>query len=198
MNPEKILAISAVFISILALCVSIWQGKLSKEHNRLSLAPYLQVSPKLVGDSESGLYLENAGTGSARIQSAYISARGKSFDLTSNGWPKFCKHIGVIPGCFRNSWLRPGAAIIAGKELPLISLTKADLLLPECDAEAIKFLTEPDVKLTIQYISPYNDIYQLSEKITINESDLGEFADFIDMLKNKIKSMQLTTKVPAD
>jgi hypothetical protein len=189
MRSERILAVSAVFVSVLALGVSIWQGMLSREHNRLSLAPYLQVSPRLVGDASAGLYLENAGTGSAFVKSASISVRGKNFDLADNKWEEFFEHIGVEPRCFRERWLRPGAAVLAGKEFDLIKISDANLSLPECLFETLKLLTEKDAQLNISYESSYNERHDLSVAFAIKEDDLGNFKELFKTLKkyNELK-----------
>lgn len=183
MKSERILAFSAVFISVLALVVSIWQGMVSREHNRLSFTPYLQVSSRLTGNTDTGLYLENAGTGPAFIQSAIVSARGKSFDLADNQWSELFEHIGVEPLCFRNTWLRPGAALRAEKEVDLIKITTANLPLPKCAIESLKFLTEKDAKLIIRYRSIYKEGYELSEEFALKESDLGRLKGLISSLK---------------
>lgn len=81
---ERSVSCAAMFISFLALVISIWQGYEAKKHNRLSFTPYLQISPRLVGDISSGLYLENAGTGTAFFKSIVIIVNRNKFDLTKN------------------------------------------------------------------------------------------------------------------
>ena len=189
MKLERTLTFSAMFISCLALIVSVWQVISIQEHNRLSLAPYLQVSPRLLGDSNTGLYLENAGNGSAFIKSATISVRGKKFDLTENQWPEFFEYIDVEPLCFKNTWFRFDAAILVSKELDLIRISDADFLLPQCQAEAVKFLTTDGVTLDIEYASIYKDRYQLSEEFSIKESDLRPFKYLSRILKGYNKQL---------
>ncbi|WP_416398908.1 hypothetical protein [Allohahella sp. A8] len=179
----NIFAAAAVFISLLALGVSIWQGILSREHNRLSLAPHLQVSPRLQGDGETGLYLENSGTGSAFIQSATISDGSKVFDLTANEWPQFLQHLGINPQCFRNNWLRPAAAILAGKEFNLLKISDAEVLHEYCSVQMRQFFLQKGVKLTIAYTSIYEDHYRISEEFAFKESDLANLPDFMRIFK---------------
>jgi len=146
---ERSTSITALIVSVFAIGLSLWQGFISREHNKLSLAPYLQVSPKLVGGKESGLYIENAGTGTAFIKSVNINVDGKTFDLTKNSWSDLFEYIKVNPICYKKRWLKVGSAIRAGNEVVLISMTDADL--PLCVLSAIKFLTTPEMRLSISY-----------------------------------------------
>ncbi len=181
MTFEKTANIAVIIISIIALCVSLWQGSVTREHNRLSLAPHIQISPRLVGGKNSGLYMENAGTGSAFIKAISLSVKGRSFDLTKNSWSDFFKYINVKPGCFKERWIRVGSAIQAGKEMALITVTEADA--PLCNLEALKFLTEPEVYLNITYTSPYKEVYEYSHVVTLSQEELGDYVKLINMLK---------------
>jgi len=181
-SSEKILSLSAVIISIFALVVSIWQGIDNRDFNKLSVKPYLQVNPKLTGGVESGLYLENAGTGTAFINTISLSLKGKTFDLIKDNTSTFFESIQVKPGCFKESWPRKGAAIQSGKEFPLLQVTKADIA--ACNLEIVKFLTESDVVMNIEYTTPYGEPIKFSETISLTERELGVYFELINSLKN--------------
>lgn len=181
MASEKVLSIGAIIISIFALIVSIWQAKDNRDFNKLSIKPHLQVNPKLTGDKESGLYLENTGTGTAFIDSITLSANGKTFNLIENNSSDFFNSINVKPGCYRESWPRKGAAIQSGKEFPLIKVTEANALL--CNFEAMKFLTEPNIIMNISYRSAYNEKFKFAESISLTERELGVYFELINKLK---------------
>ncbi|WP_444910410.1 hypothetical protein [Microbulbifer sp. TRSA005] len=182
MSSEKSLGIIAIIISVFALAVSVWQAVDNRNFNKLSIRPHLQVSPNLTSVSESGLYLENAGTGTAFIHSIKLNIKGKSFDLIENSSTDFFKFTDVKPNCYRESWPRRGAAIQAGKEFPLISVTKSDK--PLCGLAAIEFLTEPGITINISYSSPYGEIFELSDSISLTERELGEYFELINKIKN--------------
>jgi hypothetical protein len=110
-----------------------------------------------------------------------LRVKGRSFDLTKNSWSDFFKYINVKPGCFKESWVRVGSAIQAGKEMALITVTEADA--PLCNLEALKFLTEPEVYLNITYTSPYKEVYEYSHVITLSQEELGDYVKLINMLK---------------
>jgi len=182
MSSEKILSVSALIISIFALAVSVWQGMDNRDFNRLSVKPHLQVNPKLTGDSESGLYLENAGTGTAFINAITISVNGKTFDLIKDNASIFFESIQVKHGCYIESWPRKGAAIQSGKEFPLIQVTEADVA--ACNLEIVKFLTEPDMIMNIEYTTPYGESLEFFESISLTERELGVYFELINSLKN--------------
>ncbi len=179
---EKALSTAAIIISTFALVVSIWQAKDNRDFNKLSIKPHLQVNPKLTGDKESGLYLENAGTGTAFIDSITLSVNGKIFNLIEDNSSEFFNSIDVKPDCYKESWPRKGAAIQSGKEFPLIKVTEANA--PLCNFEAMKFLTEPSVIMNISYTSPYNEKLEFSESISLTERELGIYFELINKLKN--------------
>ncbi|MFM5361877.1 hypothetical protein ACET98_12370 [Aeromonas veronii] len=172
MKLEKTISFVAILISFLALLISIWQGYIARQHNRLSFQPYLQVSPRLVGDINSGLYLENAGTGTAFVKSIDIVINGKDFDLTKNQWSQFLSFVDINPICFKKSWIRPDAALQAGKELALISLSKAELPFSFCWLEVTKLLTLEEAELRVNYKSIYEEDFKLEDKFAIKRNEL--------------------------
>ncbi|MFW1563282.1 hypothetical protein ACEV87_22550 [Vibrio parahaemolyticus] len=172
MRIERTVSCAAMFISFLALVISIWQGYEAKKHNRLSFTPYLQISPRLVGDISSGLYLENAGTGTAFFKSIGIIVNGNKFDLTKNQWGQFLSSVDINPVCFKKSWIRSDSAMQAGKELALISLSEADLPLPYCLQQVTRLLTLEEVEIRINYKSIYEEEFKLEEKYAIKSDEL--------------------------
>ena len=184
MTAEKVLSLAAIIISTLALIVSIWQAKDNRDFNKLSFKPHLQVNPKLTGDKEDGLYLENAGTGTAFIDSITVSTNGKIYNLIEDNPLEFFNSLNVKPHCYRQSWPKKGAAIQSGKEFPLIKVTEANA--QECNVEVIKLLTRPNVIMNIFYTSPYNEKLKYSKSISLTEKELG--VDF-EIIKNSINTL---------
>ena len=184
MTSEKVVSLAAIIISTLALIVSIWQAKDNRDFNKLSIKPHLQVNPKLTGDKESGLYLENAGTGTAFIDSVTVSTNGKIFNLTEGNPSEFFNSLNVKPDCYRQSWPKKGAAIQSGKEFPLIKVTEANE--PLCYFEVFKLLTGPNIIMNISYTSPYDEKLKYSKRISLTESELG--VDF-EIITNAINTL---------
>ncbi|MEJ2192146.1 MAG: hypothetical protein P8Y39_07305 [Nitrospirota bacterium] len=78
MNWSAITGISSAVIALCALVFSIWQGKQTQKHNKLSFLPHLTTWTQ--SDPEKGLYtaeLMNNGTGPAVIESYSIMVDGK-------------------------------------------------------------------------------------------------------------------------
>lgn len=196
MSSEKVLSISAIFISICALAVSIWQGVVEREHNRLSLTPYIEVSPRLAGRSQSGIFIENAGTGAAFIKYVNISSGGKLFKLTEDNWSDFFQHIGVNKDCYKKSWIKPGSVLQPSKEIPLITVSEASM--PICDLDAVKFLTEPGLTLKIVYESPYKEEFVFLDDIEFDKSSVANLEAVYDLLNKYNTLIQPTVKGSTD
>lgn len=78
LNPEWIVAISAVIISLCALGVSVFQTRIMKEQQAHSVWPHVQIYNSNLNGIE--LTMENKGVGPAIIQNANYSFDGKSVD----------------------------------------------------------------------------------------------------------------------
>ena len=78
-NIELLLGISATFLSLAALIVSIFQTQIAREQQQASVWPYLQTQKSHV-DDEFSLNLENDGVGPAIIKNVEVYYQGKLFD----------------------------------------------------------------------------------------------------------------------
>jgi hypothetical protein len=76
-NIELLLGISATFLSLAALVVSIFQTKIAREQQQKSVLPYLQIRHEIV-DNQMTVFLENEGVGPAFIKSITTSYNKKS------------------------------------------------------------------------------------------------------------------------
>ena len=182
MITDKSLSILAIAASFVALGISSWQAWDSRKFNRLTIDPYLQTNPKLTGDSETGLYLENAGTGTAFINKIDMFYDGKKYNLTNDSSIDFFKAINVNPDCFRQSWPRKGAALQSGKEFPLVRITNADT--DACHLVAAKFLTQPGIEMTIGYTTPYREEREDTDEFALTERELGAHGKTMEQLRN--------------
>ena len=73
-SAEQIVAISSLCVAALAFAVTLWQGYLTRKHNRLSVQPRLRVSLQL--GERPGIYLQNVGFGPAVIIDFLIALEG--------------------------------------------------------------------------------------------------------------------------
>jgi len=77
-NIELLLGISATFLSLAALVVSVFQTKIAREQQQASVWPYLQTDKNHI-ENEFSLELTNAGVGPAIIRHVEVRYQGKSF-----------------------------------------------------------------------------------------------------------------------
>ena len=78
-NIELLLGISATFLSLAALVVSIFQTKIAREQQQKSVLPYLQIRHE-ISNNQLVIYLENEGVGPAFIKSFVTSYHKKDAD----------------------------------------------------------------------------------------------------------------------
>lgn len=81
-TTDRIIGISAIFISLLTLIIFIYQTNLMREQTRLSVQPYLSVDS--IFNRDEGYFsieLINNGLGPAIIETRNINLKGKTYDL---------------------------------------------------------------------------------------------------------------------
>jgi hypothetical protein len=76
-NWELTLAVCGLLIALSASVATIWQGKLTRQHNRLSVKPILSVEGTAVINEPVSIILKNTGLGPAIIKSYALSVDGK-------------------------------------------------------------------------------------------------------------------------
>jgi len=80
-NPDRVVSLSAIFISISTLFVLIYQTNIMRQQQRLSVLPHLMLSNEHIGTPNYRLVLRNNGIGPAFIESIKIKYEGKEFDM---------------------------------------------------------------------------------------------------------------------
>lgn len=79
-NTDRILGISAMFISILTLIVFIYQTRLIRKEQHLSVYPYISYGAGGAGTGENKLFLSNTGIGPALIKNLEINYKKVKFN----------------------------------------------------------------------------------------------------------------------
>ncbi len=70
-----------VFIAIIALAVSVWQGIVTREHNRLSMTPNLVAIPHMKKAYDFyGISIDNNGVGPAILKNITVTYEGKTYN----------------------------------------------------------------------------------------------------------------------
>ncbi|MFH4465001.1 hypothetical protein [Vibrio diabolicus] len=164
-STDRILSISAIVVALCAVFVSIWQGLVTREHNRKSLLPYITSSQVISGkEGESGIYISNGGVGPAFIKSAEIEANGKSFDLSVYSWPGIYEHLGIQGKCFREAFFKTGSVILSRDHVQLLAITTPSAS-DFCRKEFLKILATPEFNITIEYESAYKESFIYTRRI---------------------------------
>ena len=73
MRASDVVALSSIVIAVLALAVSVYQSMLTRQHNRRSVRPALQLRMRFRAGETAGLLLINAGIGPAVITGSTVS-----------------------------------------------------------------------------------------------------------------------------
>ena len=111
-STDLIVAGAAIFISLCALFVSLYEAKIMREQQRAAVWPYVEIA---VGASDGGfhIYTHNQGVGPARIRSFRALVDGEpvrtwpalfsALGVEAGGWGNDLTNGRVIPG---QDWLR--------------------------------------------------------------------------------------------
>ena len=160
---EIITAISSVFIALLALSFSIWQGKKQVKHNKLSVMPHLDIIS--FHDSESHIMffrVDNNGVGPAIIDVIRITINENSLGgythesygkfFTENGFPRVKYKLEFVSP-MKGHFLEPGSKTELFKITPTTFDTNDTL-------QFFNFFKS--VKIFIEYHSVYNQKFSES------------------------------------
>ena len=155
MDPGVITDIATVVVAVLALGLTVWQGYLARQHNRLSLNAILNFDVRLSPDYERAeIRIDNQGTGYARITSFQMLIDGGTREeLNINRWEELTKHLGFRTVTSYNH-LRQESVIKPGHGMYLVSLP-----LGKFTPARTKRIRDGFRKLRfiVEYESPYKD-----------------------------------------
>ena len=96
MLADTITIIATISIAVIALLVSIWQGLVTRRHNRLSVTPHIDISLQKYRE-RFGFLMDNTGVGPAVIEwfSIRIDDKEIPYESGSGGWKEACTNIGI-------------------------------------------------------------------------------------------------------
>ena len=129
---------AALVVAVCALVVTVWQGVVTRKHNRLSVTPVLTLYRREI---DGIITVKNNGIGPALIISQEVYFRGEPLEEES-----FQK---AIPHFIDSGHLLPGAAIAPGDEVMLFKSAAY------VDGSHMEVLQE--LRFRITYKSIYNE-----------------------------------------
>lgn len=77
---DKIIAVSAIIISVSALFVSIYEASLMRQTQRAATWPFIEVLPSRLNQKYFSVRVSNTGVGPARIKDFKITVDGQEMD----------------------------------------------------------------------------------------------------------------------
>ncbi|WP_422473321.1 hypothetical protein [Endozoicomonas sp. ALB032] len=123
LGSDLIVAISSAFIALIALFVAIWQGFVTRKHNRLSVRPRLQVNYMISRQGDTiGLNFKNSGTGPLIINSLKIIRDGKEYEFNDSSYKNLFSQMAI--NSFSFNLISKGFVIPENETKWLISTNK--------------------------------------------------------------------------
>lgn len=163
-TSDKLVALTALIISLLSLYIFIRQTNIIEEQSHLSVMPYLLFESSNDGENQKfSISLVNYGVGPAIITERKLFYKGKTYDMEvvdfmGEVFPQF-DTLNVM----NNSTAQPGLAIPVGGERNLLTVGGN----PEDYQEMLKLMQElfdNNLDYRVEYKSIYNDRWYLDAK----------------------------------
>ncbi|WP_336333896.1 hypothetical protein [Pseudomonas putida] len=141
----------AIIVSFLALGATIWQSRVSREHNRLSVRPHLGAHNSWTDDRIFKFEVRNDGLGPAIITAARIYRNGELVE--GKGSSLVVKAFEGVPGCKLqgHEFFYPEYVVPAGQVIEICTLEYG----PGIDN--IETFLSDYLLLEIDYKSAYNE-----------------------------------------
>ena len=121
-TSSDVIAISSAVIALCALITTIWQGVVSRRHNRMSVKPVLDFDREVRPKEMFSISLKNHGVGVAIIQSIRIENNGKRLPFGADAVNEIAKDYPISLPSFEFSEIDPRTALSAGAEVLLFSV----------------------------------------------------------------------------
>ncbi len=150
---DRLMVFLSVVTAASAIILTVWDSKLTIEHNHLSVQPDLNIGWSTIGTAtvkKYGLYVYNKGSGPAIITSIkYVTKSGSEIKDMEG----LTKELKIAQGCVENFSLgKNGTAVSAGQDQALVRFIHA------CFPSPSILVLEKGVKETkiiIEYESAY-------------------------------------------
>jgi hypothetical protein len=119
---DRIMAVSAIVAAVAAVLVGVYEARINREYQRISVWPRLQQSDSFMAEAYER-NVTNVGNGPAIIKSVEIRVDGE----IKRTWGEVIRALigKPIPGNI-TSWLHNGAVIVANKNVTTLKLAPGD------------------------------------------------------------------------
>jgi hypothetical protein len=160
-SADNFIAICAGVVALCALGVSLWQGWTMRQHNKLSVKPFLsfRISVSKSKD-EMGVRIYNSGLGPAIIKQLIVYVDKKPYTIKGyEDWKTAGGAAKIFDRTIRFSTFAEKEAVRAGESLPIISYPKEGWTEKglECFPDALS-----RIRIKIIYASAYKEIFEVT------------------------------------
>ena len=151
---------SSLIIALCAMIVTIWQGVLTRKHNRLSVMPHIDFERDGAPGNLIHINLLNHGAGPAFLERVHFGVGGEKWNIKSpEDFKLVCEKLDICLKTFNHTFtfFNEGTVLGSDKEFILMSFPKA-----EENYELSKGLIDKLFKLTIEieYSCTYKKKYK--------------------------------------
>lgn len=162
LGSEVWVSISAAFIALCALGVTIWQGYVTRSHNKVTVRPILSIYVDVADENKIGVRIRNDGFGPAIITEMTIEKSNQKFNLNSMDYLSIFPEINEH---FKFGLMNENFALLPSNDAWLMSTDKHKGR-PELSDSFVKslYLT----KIHIGYTSIYGDCFTNTQTINFN------------------------------
>lgn len=162
MAPSDYIAVTAGFVSVLSFGVTVYQGYLARQHNRLSVRPHLDCMFYTIFPEPSSIVLENHGIGTAIIECITFSVKGASYKLTRSGLSGFLSSLPpeIVPEC-QYYFMGGQTCLRAGSSLKLLSIGNHEKSTTR-QGQCVDLFSK--IEITIEYRSMYGQRFLYEKK----------------------------------
>ena len=155
MDYNIVISLSVAVIALAALGVSMWQGYIAREHNKLSVKPHLVINRTVFDEMLIKYTLRNNGLGPAIIESYEIFVDGKKCEGECEEKIKsILKNLNIKRIQHRSFTPSNNQAISINEKLILLEFEKQGL--SESNKERLKS-SKNSIEFQIKYKSIYGD-----------------------------------------
>jgi hypothetical protein len=162
-QPEMLVGIGALLVSVCALGVGVYEASLERHHARAEVWPHVEISLTVSTNEGFRIDVLNNGLGPAVIKAVDISLDG----VPASGWPQiFDRVLGRRPDSYFVSTLS-NRVLRAGDQITMLNVP-ARMLPPDLTARL------PHIGTAICYASVFDEHWQLATPKFMGDSTWRE------------------------
>lgn len=171
-NYEMLVSVSALVTAVVAVAVTVFEVRVTREHQKLSVEPYLIID-STNANGEFAIVLRNQGLGPAKVHSFAVHVDGEP----TSGWGEVIEKLTGTKGQFTYASIGYGLQYRAEETVALLHIRDKAL------AQAFQQHRPDRVRTTLCYCSIYKDCWLFDSDKRVSpaqcpaEPDAGYFGE---------------------